>query len=371
MKAINDDFYQKEEILSRKYASGWFYSKTGTYIFNDWTLHDVCFDTEGYNDPIKLAKSILLWQLVNVSLCMPIQLITNNKSILITLDDVLLKLFLKRRTKKKFTDAEIIAGLIHILDIYPLRHLVYQIVFCILGESLGAKKLSYNGKDESTFSRKYIFGSDFRNDSINDLIESYHTNLDPLIPYIEENCRKYTELNRKSKKEAKDAVIEFLKNCSGFTQNQIDYVVESAISSSVPLRLSEFYGRRRLLDHIPHYLKPDVSEILYEDNIDLSLWENCPKCWLIDQVGMIKWTCKIHGKSTKIENNQLLEINKIEPSAPPLYDNDKIICNICMENEKDCTLIPCGHCFCYKCVNHIDNCPTCRSEFNQIQKIFV
>ena len=50
----------------------------------------------------------------------------------------------------------------------------------------------------------------------------------------------------------------------------------------------------------------------------------------------------------------------------------KYECNICMENSKNVVLVPCGHSFCEKCSNNIDNniCYICRTKINFKQKIY-
>ena len=48
-----------------------------------------------------------------------------------------------------------------------------------------------------------------------------------------------------------------------------------------------------------------------------------------------------------------------------------IRCSICLEQEKNRVLIPCGHCFCGLCLSQISSCPVCRSEINGTMKMFL
>ena len=42
-----------------------------------------------------------------------------------------------------------------------------------------------------------------------------------------------------------------------------------------------------------------------------------------------------------------------------------------MVNDKNCALIPCGHCFCTTCIKKLDTCPNCMNKFSNIQQIFL
>lgn len=55
--------------------------------------------------------------------------------------------------------------------------------------------------------------------------------------------------------------------------------------------------------------------------------------------------------------------------------NDKYTCSICMERPINCAVTPCGHSFCFECINiwkeSNPNCPTCRKQITKIQKIYI
>ena len=53
------------------------------------------------------------------------------------------------------------------------------------------------------------------------------------------------------------------------------------------------------------------------------------------------------------------------------YNNDGDDCCICMDNEKNIMLDPCGHiCVCEKCSNKLETCPICRSKISAKKKVY-
>ncbi len=55
-------------------------------------------------------------------------------------------------------------------------------------------------------------------------------------------------------------------------------------------------------------------------------------------------------------------------------DDNKNACVVCLENEKKCAVVPCGHqCLCFKCsdVNRLERkCPMCRGAVEKIIPIY-
>lgn len=46
-----------------------------------------------------------------------------------------------------------------------------------------------------------------------------------------------------------------------------------------------------------------------------------------------------------------------------IYDSGDEYCIICLENQKNKILVPCGHyILCNKCANKVDKCPLCRTH---------
>lgn len=62
-----------------------------------------------------------------------------------------------------------------------------------------------------------------------------------------------------------------------------------------------------------------------------------------------------------------------------LYGNDvkisedKKVCCICMSNEPDTVLDPCGHTVCLECFNKLKtkNCPYCREPIQKPIKLYI
>ncbi|CAM9937849.1 unnamed protein product [Ascophyllum nodosum] len=47
-------------------------------------------------------------------------------------------------------------------------------------------------------------------------------------------------------------------------------------------------------------------------------------------------------------------------------DDDSDLCIVCFDNERDCTLVPCGHhCSCLSCAARFNECPICRAPVRQ------
>ena len=53
---------------------------------------------------------------------------------------------------------------------------------------------------------------------------------------------------------------------------------------------------------------------------------------------------------------------------------EKLLCPICCNNEKDIVINSCKHRFCQTCIDKLKNkdnlCPTCRKEIKDTYKVF-
>jgi hypothetical protein len=48
-------------------------------------------------------------------------------------------------------------------------------------------------------------------------------------------------------------------------------------------------------------------------------------------------------------------------------------CPICLENKKDAACVPCGHTFCWSCINDnksLTNCPMCNVKLERKMKLY-
>ena len=56
--------------------------------------------------------------------------------------------------------------------------------------------------------------------------------------------------------------------------------------------------------------------------------------------------------------------------------DNNLLCSICMENQVNTAIIPCGHTFCSKClsensVNNFNKCSLCRNNILHFFKIYI
>lgn len=65
------------------------------------------------------------------------------------------------------------------------------------------------------------------------------------------------------------------------------------------------------------------------------------------------------------------KLSKAEPSSEPT-----ITCKICMDNQSNMVLVPCGHVMCSGCINrlskeHMKQCPMCNAEILKCMDIYL
>ena len=78
-------------------------------------------------------------------------------------------------------------------------------------------------------------------------------------------------------------------------------------------------------------------------------------------------------KSLDQENKKLLESVEKLAQEKKLSEEESAFkneCNICMENQSDTALVPCGHLVCSNCSVIVDKCPFCNKNFEKTIKIF-
>lgn len=67
-----------------------------------------------------------------------------------------------------------------------------------------------------------------------------------------------------------------------------------------------------------------------------------------------------------INSHSKTRLHGLEPNIPKTTVTTEITelqCIICLNNEKDCLLLPCKHvCVCTTCVQHLKKCPVCRED---------
>ena len=60
------------------------------------------------------------------------------------------------------------------------------------------------------------------------------------------------------------------------------------------------------------------------------------------------------------------KLEKAEVKVVPDDDTKTPTCSVCLENERNCVLLPCVHeCVCSKCCLKITICPICRCKIDR------
>ena len=68
-----------------------------------------------------------------------------------------------------------------------------------------------------------------------------------------------------------------------------------------------------------------------------------------------------------------LSLSQSAPKSPKERNKDEMLCGVCLTNEKDTALVPCGHTFCHICANNsrITICPICRTPISNRQRFYL
>ena len=75
-------------------------------------------------------------------------------------------------------------------------------------------------------------------------------------------------------------------------------------------------------------------------------------------------------KQKNKQTKQQKQTNSIEfKRQSNLLEN--VLCPICVDGKRNFALVPCGHCFCEKCVNKFKSeCPLCKKKIEQTFRVF-
>lgn len=66
-------------------------------------------------------------------------------------------------------------------------------------------------------------------------------------------------------------------------------------------------------------------------------------------------------------NNNRITITNMDSDFSIADMDDENFCKLCLENQIDCTLIPCNHNeLCFVCAKYLKYCPFCRDEVENI-----
>jgi Zinc finger, C3HC4 type (RING finger) len=351
-----NDFYTIEYILSKKYPKNIFksFKKREDYIYENYTLQNVVFDMSDIGkNPIKLLKSILLHYPVGSKLpiCLSHYHYQSDRNIFKEnfkplWDNIFKSKMPRRRGSYELEPGEIIGeitreerkifpkegsfktALIYLLSVYPDRDHILKLTMKMLARFLGSTNIIHDvttsldrhkvtSHQEISMRKSLIVGEEYRRrleyvSSVN-AINFYEKNLKTVKVYITYSVLLLpTTSNSKNEKSVRSAPPSSL-----YSSTSLDHPVPSA----------------------PHY------SLYSSTSLDHPV-PSAPRSSL--------------DSSTSLAHPV--------PSAPPTSD---LTCSICMENEKDHTIIPCGHCYCLSCIKQFKNCPECRGSIHKYIKIFV
>lgn len=91
----------------------------------------------------------------------------------------------------------------------------------------------------------------------------------------------------------------------------------------------------------------------------------------VEKQSLLKTTLSLQEQLKESQAALLLEQEKSD-SATKEADNAKAawLCRICLSNEVDITIVPCGHVLCRRCSSAVSRCPFCRLQVSKTMKIF-
>jgi len=145
-------------------------------------------------------------------------------------------------------------------------------------------------------------------------------------------------------------------------KGQIAKVMESesvselkSLLGPIQKRSHEEKGERTVLDH------QTTTNILYQ-----LIVERIKK---LERAGLSKLA---EGKTTSCGDDSK-ELQKALEDVQKL--EEKVVCTLCAEHEKDTALKPCNHIFCNQCVRQLrkseQSCPVCRAEISSQEKVYL
>ncbi|QWO71571.1 IAP [Orgyia pseudotsugata single capsid nuclopolyhedrovirus] len=84
----------------------------------------------------------------------------------------------------------------------------------------------------------------------------------------------------------------------------------------------------------------------------------------------------LYNASAHDDRKLFFALLKSLPSAEPsdlsarVFDESPRRCGVCLENERDACLVPCGHLVCMACSANLNSCPFCRRERITVQRMY-
>ncbi|CAH9144035.1 unnamed protein product [Cuscuta epithymum] len=91
----------------------------------------------------------------------------------------------------------------------------------------------------------------------------------------------------------------------------------------------------------------------------------------VEKQSLLQSTISLEGQLKESQAAFLLEQEKCEMASKEA-ETAKVawVCRICLNNEVDVTVVPCGHVLCRRCSSAVSRCPFCRLQVSKVMKIF-
>jgi hypothetical protein len=111
-------------------------------------------------------------------------------------------------------------------------------------------------------------------------------------------------------------------------------------------------------------LMKNIKNAFEIDNItNLAIFKN-----EIDNTELLSYTRQI----AELKEKDVIVVNEIREDNVKKREREDRECSICLDNERDCVYVPCGHTkTCMSCSKNIDKCPICRSDINNKYKMYL
>lgn len=153
---------------------------------------------------------------------------------------------------------------------------------------------------------------------------------------------------------AKTAVIEGLKTAGFLTEEDLDdRNVNPHIEIQSDKDFTDWNGKK-------------IAFLVCGTNSAILNFEGGKHCTLCFKKGLF-----VNEAALKIVYDVLEPYIYSFTSIPTTESEDKL-CIICLTDEKNCCLLPCGHvCSCMNCASRVSVCPNCRANINERKRIYL
>ncbi len=93
----------------------------------------------------------------------------------------------------------------------------------------------------------------------------------------------------------------------------------------------------------------------------------------INMVKVNKHMKDLLHKQKKLQDGlKILQNDNIKLKHKLAFEQEKYMCNVCFQEEKDCIIKPCNHfAGCKSCCSQLNICPICRTEIKSYTTLFI